>query len=402
MNNLGSVYGARGGVQEGVGGWFGDQSALVVESFIKLIGMWLLNVVEGVGVGIRTNTVPVEYGLLVFFFSAVIRILLAVRVDKFFERKKGMCWQALGHSLGCDVERPMWLRLTAFIGSDLVLRTVLVDTMKNCVEVHLSDVINRRKVNVHLYTGMFVLFTLIGSVMPYLSELSVCITGAISVALNTTCRPRSAFVKYSWVPLAALCSGFMPVPAVIGYFTVCALTEQKTGAVALVLKREQLPKLAAAILGEVPIPGLDLNRLRFVVDKHESNTPDMTRVKEYAYVGDRFLKMELSFEVLGSENLTREQASQIEQTHQNNATLAAFARYVYPEFEDEYPVYMHGSYSATLVEAVVGVAVLAMRKDPRTSALLYNSIDTRIVEMKSRGVELLTPVSSQTSLSTKS
>jgi len=296
----------------------------------------------------------------------------------------------------------MWLRLITFIGSDLVLRTVLVDTMKNCVEVHLSDVINRRKVNVHLYTGMFVLFTLIGSVLPYLSELSVCLTGAISVALNTTCRPKSAFVKYSWVPLAALCSGFMPVPAVIGYFTVCALTEQKTGAVALVPRREQLPKLAAAILGEVPIPGLDLYRLRFVVGKHESNTPDMTTVKKYAYVGDRFLKMELSFEVLDNENLTREQASQIEQTHQNNATLAAFVRYVYPEFEEEYPVYMHGTYSATLVEAIVGVAALAIRRDPHIGAMLYNSIDTRIVEMKSRGIDMLTPVSSQTSMSAKS
>jgi len=96
MNNPGSVYGARGRVQEGVGGWFGDQSALVVESFIKLVGMWLLNVVEGVGVGIRTNTVPVEYGLLVFFISAVIRVLLAVRADKFFERKKGVLLAGFG------------------------------------------------------------------------------------------------------------------------------------------------------------------------------------------------------------------------------------------------------------------------------------------------------------------
>lgn len=371
----GDVYRYVNGVEGGAAGWFGEQPVVVVGDFLRLLGFWLLGFFGGVSANVTAYTLSVEYGAFLVAVSAMIKTLFAFGVNKFFERKVGMCIRGLGREWGCGVERPGWLNALAVLGSDVALRGFLAMLVKSCIELHLKDVLKRRGTRVFAYAiSLHVMSFLIG-LIPGGGILSA-IGAVASVVMYSVHWEKSPGAVYLWIPLACVVCGVGDNFTCVLFPVVCVLAEAVPEVKPLV-PRQRLTKLAAAIVGDVYIPDLDVEDVNRITSVYDEMSETRERLMKLAFVGDRFLKLRLAFECAIS-GMSRGDASHVEQTRQSDMAMRRFLRYVYPTYEEEFPVRLHGKPAASMVEAVVGLVTYATLFDPEVARRFYIHFDNRV------------------------
>lgn len=395
----GDVYRFGDGVESGMTGWFGDQPVIVVGDVLRLLGFWLLGFFGSVSASVTAFTVPVEYGAIAAVVSAVIKTLFALGVNKFFERKVGVCLRGLGREWGCGIERPGWLNALAVLGSDVALRGFLVLFVKSCMEMYLKDVLKRRKTHVLVYALTLHMISFLVGLIPGGGIISA-VGAATSVIMYAVHWNSSPGVVYLWIPLASVACG-VGGNFLCGLFPVVCVLAKAVPEVIPPAPVQCLSGLGAAILGDVYIPGLQVEVVNSFTSVYEENSVTREALMSSAYAGDRFLKYQLALQVAQGE-LSRGDASLIEQTRQTDGVMGRFVRRVYPSYDDEFPARLHGKAAASMVEAVVGVVATSTLRDPETARRFWLSFDNRLEKMLEErnvvGPLVATPTSSTSSV----